>query len=211
MKLSILKIRLITFGMGLLLICLLLSSCGDCSEKRRSDIWNEYRTKADRETKLFKEGKLSKEQLEARYYIWVAWRDNELKMHKCEKWSPSPNDRYQVHADQLDPICMLSLTNRYMELSSRVDSGIWARNSNNSGSRDSIDTMDEFNQIQKYLKWYGNYIGIGDVESYDAYGGLIPMDTALINSRTREMSYQFHLRHALPTKVELIEEQPCQQ
>lgn len=194
-----------------LLACLSLPSCGGCDDKERNDIWKEYRTKAAEETKLFKEGKISREQLEGRYYIWIAWRDRAISTRACPKKSPSPNDRDQVFVDQIDPICMIALTRRYMELSNRVDSVVWARDKNGSGSRDSIATMDEFNWLDQTLRWYGEYIGVGDVKSYDAYGGLIPMDTALINSRTREMSRRFRLGHTVPVKVELIEEKPCQQ
>jgi hypothetical protein len=189
----------------ILLASLSLSSCGGCDKEERESIWNDYRTSAVEQTKLFKNGKISQEQLEARYYLWIAWRDRAIASRECPKESPSAKDMRQVFVDQIDPICALVLTRRYMELRAKIDNRLYLENDSLLRSNDSLDSNAELDWLTQSLEWYGGYLGLGNVSGYDAYGGAIPMDTAAINEKVRQLSLQFVNNNVIPVKVELID------
>lgn len=183
----------------LITACIMLTSCGGCGNRKCYEIWDEYRNQARAQTDGAKKGNYSKDQLPARYYLWLMWRDMRLEECGCPKESPSQQDRYQVFYENIDPICVLVLTNRYVELSKDSIP-------KDSIASDSTVIFDEKKNITDILTWYGQAIGLGDVQSYDAYGGLIPMDTEMINKKVRELSLRFNAAHAHPIKVELIDE-----
>lgn len=173
--------------------------CVGCDNGECHEIWNEYRNHARIQTENAKNGNYSKNQLPARYYLWLMWRDARLAECGCPKESPSQQDRYQVFSEDVDPICMLAITERYVELS--VDSML-----KNSVVDSSTAIFDEKKDIENILTWYAKAVGLGDAQSYDAYGGLIPIDTEMINRKVRELSLQFNATRSHPIKVELIDE-----
>lgn len=178
----------------LLLVCsTLFYSCGGCDPQKHNAVWDDYRNEARKQKASVENGSVSKETLQARYYIHIMWRDLNSKKCDCPKESPSYMDRKQVFADQVDPICVLTLTKRYAVLMQ--------------------DTTQDHNDIRKkeidgivqLLTWYSDAVGIGGVQSYDEYGTLMPVDTAIINKKVRDLSFRFNVSHTPATKVELIE------
>ena len=53
------------------------------------------------------------------------------------------------------------------------------------------------------LSWYGEAVGLGDVQSYDAYANIYPIDTSVLNPKIRELSYAFRAAREPAVKIEL--------
>lgn len=82
------------------------TSCFGIDEDLRIRLWNDYRKLAQKQTELYQKGKCSKEELQARYYIYIMSRDIQTVDCDCPLESPSYVDRQQVFAKDLDPICI---------------------------------------------------------------------------------------------------------
>lgn len=164
------------------------TSCFGIDEDLRIRLWNDYRKLAQKQTELYQKGKCSKEELQARYYIYIMSRDIQTVDCDCPLESPSYVDRQQVFAKDLDPICMLALSNAYVAMCADTTFKDKGRKEN----------------VLELLAWYASRSGFGELYSYDAYANFIPFDTSVFNGHIRKLSYDFNVRNAKPVKVEII-------
>ncbi len=173
-------------------IVLLMASCcgaGSCDSEKRVKVWDDYRRYAQTQRSMLDSGEITADQLEARYYILIMERDINSANCGCPLESPSNADRQQKFASQMDPGCVLVLTKRYGDILNDT----------------TAQRVEERKGLEQMLSWYGYAVGLGNVHGYDAYGAMLPVDTALINKRVRELSASFFAANVPPKKVELID------